>query len=43
MWERRFVLAPLQELAPDLVDDDMVAAAHGVVEVVDPLVVREDQ
>jgi 2-amino-4-hydroxy-6-hydroxymethyldihydropteridine diphosphokinase len=31
MWERRFVLAPLQELAPDLVSDAMVAAAEGSV------------
>lgn len=42
MWERRFVLAPLQELAPDLVDDDVLAASHGVVQVVDPLVVPEE-
>lgn len=43
MWERRFVLAPLQQLAPDLVDDEAVAAAHGVVEVVAPLAVPEEQ
>lgn len=39
MWERRFVLAPLRELAPDLVDEDMVEASHGVVEVVEPLLI----
>jgi len=29
MWERRFVLAPLAELAPDLVDAAALAAAGG--------------
>jgi len=29
MWERRFVLAPLRELAPELVSDAAFAAAHG--------------
>lgn len=29
MWERRFVLAPLAELAPDLVPDALLAAAEG--------------
>jgi 2-amino-4-hydroxy-6-hydroxymethyldihydropteridine diphosphokinase len=29
MWERRFVLAPLRDLAPDLVSADAVAAAEG--------------
>jgi 2-amino-4-hydroxy-6-hydroxymethyldihydropteridine diphosphokinase len=32
MWERRFVVAPLHDLAPDLADDAVVAAADGVVE-----------
>jgi 2-amino-4-hydroxy-6-hydroxymethyldihydropteridine diphosphokinase len=29
MWERRFVLAPLADLAPDLVPADALAAARG--------------
>jgi len=29
MWERRFVLAPLRELDPELVSDEAFAAAHG--------------
>ena len=29
MWERRFVLAPLAELAPELVSDEMLAQADG--------------
>ena len=29
MWERRFVLEPLSELAPDLVTSDQVTAAGG--------------
>ena len=34
MWERRFVLAPLRDLAPELVPQDVYEAAHGdVVEV----------
>jgi 2-amino-4-hydroxy-6-hydroxymethyldihydropteridine diphosphokinase len=37
MWERRFVLAPLAELAPDLVDAAALAAAGGEVEVVGTL------
>ena len=37
MWERRFVLAPLRELAPDLVGEDQVIAAVGAVRVVDGL------
>jgi 2-amino-4-hydroxy-6-hydroxymethyldihydropteridine diphosphokinase len=32
MFERRFVIAPLQELAPDLVSDAMIAAATGEVD-----------
>jgi 2-amino-4-hydroxy-6-hydroxymethyldihydropteridine diphosphokinase len=32
MWERRFVLAPLADLAPDLVDDDSLQAAGGEVQ-----------
>ena len=35
--ERRFVLAPLAELAPDLVGEDDLAAAGGVVVVVGTL------
>ena len=31
MWERRFVLAPLRDLAPDLVTEAQVAAAEGEV------------
>lgn len=31
MWERRFVLAPLSELAPDLVPDGWEDTAHGTV------------
>ena len=31
MWQRRFVLAPMAALAPDLVDDAAVAAAEGAV------------
>ncbi|HET6794648.1 MAG TPA: 2-amino-4-hydroxy-6-hydroxymethyldihydropteridine diphosphokinase [Acidimicrobiales bacterium] len=37
MWERRFVLAPLSELAPDLVDADAVARAGGEVRRLDNL------
>ncbi|HUZ08564.1 MAG TPA: 2-amino-4-hydroxy-6-hydroxymethyldihydropteridine diphosphokinase [Acidimicrobiales bacterium] len=29
MWERRFVVAPLADLAPDLVPDERLAAAGG--------------
>lgn len=32
MWERRFVLVPLAEIAPELVDDDLAARAEGAVE-----------
>ena len=31
LWERRFVVAPLAELAPDLVTDDQVRASGGQV------------
>lgn len=37
MWERRFVLAPLADLAPDLVSPAQVAAAEGAVRSVGPL------
>ncbi len=32
MWERRFVVAPLHDLAPDVADDAALAAAEGPVE-----------
>ena len=32
MWERRFVVAPLHDLAPDLADDGALAASEGLVE-----------
>ena len=35
MWERRFVLAPLRDLAPDLVSEEAVAAAEGDVRRID--------
>jgi 2-amino-4-hydroxy-6-hydroxymethyldihydropteridine diphosphokinase len=37
MWERRFVLAPLRDLAPDLADAAAVEAASGYVEPVGEL------
>lgn len=37
MFERRFVLAPLRDLAPDLVPDDVLARATGRVEQVGTL------
>ncbi len=37
MWERRFVLAPLMEIAPDLVPAALLAAAAGGVECLGPL------
>ena len=36
MWQRRFVLAPLRDLAPDLVSEEQVAAAEGDVREVGP-------
>jgi 2-amino-4-hydroxy-6-hydroxymethyldihydropteridine diphosphokinase len=42
MWERRFVLAPLRDLAPDLVDAAAVEAASGWVEPVGMLEGLED-
>jgi 2-amino-4-hydroxy-6-hydroxymethyldihydropteridine diphosphokinase len=39
MWERRFVLAPLAELAPDLVDAAVLARSDGRVMLVGPVVV----
>ena len=36
MWQRRFVLAPLRDLAPDLVSAEQVAAAEGDVRQVAP-------
>ena len=38
MWERRFVLVPLAELAPELVPDSVLAQADGRVIPVGPLV-----
>ncbi len=37
MWERRFVLAPLRDLAPDLVDEAALDASAGYVEPVGAL------
>ena len=37
MWERRFVLAPLAELAPELVPDDLLARSDGRVIALGPL------
>jgi 2-amino-4-hydroxy-6-hydroxymethyldihydropteridine diphosphokinase len=37
LWERRFVLAPLADLAPDLVDPDRLARAGGEVTRLDML------
>ena len=32
MWDRRFVVAPLHDLAPDVADDAALAAAQGLVD-----------
>ena len=37
LWERRFVVAPLADLAPDLATPARVAAAHGEVRRLGPL------
>ena len=37
MWHRRFVLAPLADLAPELVPDDLLAVSEGRVSVLGPL------
>ena len=37
MWDRRFVLAPLAELAPELVPEGALRDATGTVDVVEPL------
>jgi len=37
MWERRFVLAPLADLAPDIVPPALLAAAEGDVVLLGPL------
>jgi 2-amino-4-hydroxy-6-hydroxymethyldihydropteridine diphosphokinase len=37
LWQRRFVLAPLRELAPDLVSDDAEDRADGQVRRIGPL------
>ncbi len=37
MWERRFVVAPLHDLAPDVAGEDALAAADGLVELRGPL------
>ena len=35
MWERRFVLAPLRDLAPDLVDQDALDRSEGHADLAD--------
>jgi 2-amino-4-hydroxy-6-hydroxymethyldihydropteridine diphosphokinase len=37
MWERRFVVAPLHDLAPDIAGDDALEAAEGLVQRRGPL------
>lgn len=37
MWQRRFVLAPLRDIAPDLVSAEAVAGAEGEISLADPL------
>lgn len=37
MFERRFVLAPLADMAPELVDPDVLERSHGPVERLGPL------
>jgi 2-amino-4-hydroxy-6-hydroxymethyldihydropteridine diphosphokinase len=37
MWQRRFVLAPLRDLAPDLVPPEAVEQSEGHVDSVEPL------
>jgi 2-amino-4-hydroxy-6-hydroxymethyldihydropteridine diphosphokinase len=37
MWERRFVMAPLHDLAPDLFDQAALDASEGLVEPVGDL------
>jgi 2-amino-4-hydroxy-6-hydroxymethyldihydropteridine diphosphokinase len=37
MWQRRFVLAPLAELAPDLVTEELLESAEGEVRRLGPL------
>jgi 2-amino-4-hydroxy-6-hydroxymethyldihydropteridine diphosphokinase len=37
LWDRRFVVAPLRDLAPDLVDPAALDAAAGTVELLGPL------
>jgi 2-amino-4-hydroxy-6-hydroxymethyldihydropteridine diphosphokinase len=37
LWDRRFVVAPLRDLAPDLVDPVALDAATGAIERLGPL------
>lgn len=43
MWERRFVVAPLADLAPGLVDEEVLRRAHGTVTRVEPLDLPPDR